>query len=156
MKITKLFLSCLIFVSGLSFAADPKEVFWEDLMPKGYIEPTYIPDHSNPMAQQSLDAPLVDTFNNQKVKIPGFVVPLEGDGRTTTEFLLVPFFGACIHVPPPPPNQIVYVKFSEGVPIINLSDAVWVIGVLTTQGWSGEIATVGYSMDGLEVLPFDG
>ena len=108
--------------------------------------------------QQALvSTSVIDELDGKSIRIPGFIVPLEfNDDQTITQFFLVPFFGACIHVPPPPPNQIVYVKISEGVPIINLSDAVWVTGVLTTEGWSGEIATVGYSMQGIEVLPFDG
>jgi hypothetical protein len=90
------------------------------------------------------------------VKIPGFVVPLEGDTDAITEFLLVPYFGACVHVPPPPSNQIVYVIFSEGVPIDNLYDAVWVTGKLSTQGWSGDIASVGYRLSGITVSAFEG
>ena len=85
-----------------------------------------------------------------------WMVPLEGSSDTTTEFLLVPYFGACIHVPPPPPNQIVYVKFSTGVPIDNIYDAVWVTGTLATQVWQGDLATVGYTLQGIEVTPYDG
>ncbi|HCG90056.1 MAG TPA: DUF3299 domain-containing protein, partial [Alteromonas macleodii] len=84
------------------------------------------------------DAPVVDTFDGKRVKIPGFVVPLEGTAELTTEFLLVPYFGACIHVPPPPSNQIVYVKFEEGVRIDNIYDAIWVTGELSTDGWKGD------------------
>jgi hypothetical protein len=108
------------------------------------------------MTQAMPDAPVVEAYNGQNVKIPGFVVPLEGTATETTEFLLVPYFGACIHVPPPPSNQIVHVKFDQGVPIDSLYDAVWVSGVLSTQGWSGDIATVGYTLKGIEVTPFDG
>lgn len=145
-----------IFVSTLCFA-EPKELYWEDMVPPGYSlqEPPPI-DHEGSMMQLNLDAPVVPELDGQLVKIPGFVVPLEGDDRLTTEFLLVPYFGACIHVPPPPPNQIVYVKFSEGVPIDNLYDAVWVTGKLSTKGWTGDIATVGYSLQGVEISAFDG
>ena len=136
--------------------AEPLELFWEDLVPADYIQPQTELDHSNPMAQQNLAAPLVTKFNNKRVKIPGFVVPIEGDMNSTSEFLLVPYFGACIHVPPPPPNQIVYVKFVGGVPIGNIKDAIWVTGDLSTEGWKGEIATVGYSLQGVEIQPFDG
>lgn len=137
-------------------SAAPTEIYWEDLVPKGYIEPEVQLDHANPMAQQNLAAPLVSKYNNMRVKIPGFIVPIEGDMNTVTEFLLVPYFGACIHVPPPPPNQIVYVTFPNGVPIGSITDAVWVIGDLSTDGWQGEIATVGYTLQGAKILPFDG
>jgi hypothetical protein len=113
-------------------------------------------EHTGSMAQVAPNAPLVHSLNNTLVKIPGFVVPLEGDSDSITEFLLVPYFGACVHVPPPPSNQIVYVRFSEGVPIDNLYDAVWVTGTLSTEGWKGDIASVGYSLSGIGVSAFDG
>ena len=137
-------------------AVEPVELFWEDLVPKDYIAPETSINHEGSMTQQSLDAPVVSGLNGKLVKIPGFVVPLEGDSELTTEFLLVPYFGACIHMPPPPPNQIVYVKFSNGVPIANLYDAVWVSGTLTTATWKGDLATVGYSLTGISVTPYDG
>ncbi|GAC35081.1 DUF3299 domain-containing protein [Paraglaciecola polaris] len=142
-----------------SFAAlgqQPQELFWEDMIPKNYIAPQEDVNHDGSMIQQSLDAPVVNELDGKLVKIPGFVVPLEGSSDTTTEFLLVPYFGACIHVPPPPPNQIVYVKFSTGVPIDNIYDAVWVTGTLATQVWQGDLATVGYTLQGIEVTPYDG
>lgn len=158
-------LAWLTFFSGLVYSslfysalvtAEPAELYWEDLVPTDYVEPQIQLDHANPMAQQNLEAPLVTKFNNKRVKIPGFIVPIEGDMNTVTEFLLVPYFGACIHVPPPPPNQIVYVKFPNGVPIGSITDAVWVTGDLSTEGWKGEIATVGYSLQGVEIQPFEG
>lgn len=136
--------------------AEPKELYWEDLVPEDYVEPQVPINHGGSMIQQNLDAPVIQELDGQTVKIPGFVVPLEGDADTTTEFLLVPYFGACIHVPPPPPNQIVYVKFTEGVPIDNLYDAIWVVGKLSTKGWSGDVATVGYSLQGASIEPFEG
>lgn len=150
------FLSFLLLCFSLQAYSEPKEVFWEDLIPEGYIPPAVSVEHGFEMAQQNLNAPVVTKFNNMQVKIPGFVVPLEGDQDTITEFLLVPFFGACIHVPPPPPNQIVYVKISEGVPIISLSDVIWVVGTLTTEGWTGDLASVGYTLKGEKILPYDG
>ena len=66
------------------------------------------------------------------IKIPGYAVPIEGDGGFDfiTEFLLVPVFGMCIHVPPPPPNQVILVKMKEPVPFEMLLDAIWINGVL--------------------------
>jgi hypothetical protein len=136
-------------------AAEPVEVYWEDLVPEGFNEmaPPAV-QHNGEMSQLQPDAPVVETYNNKRVKIPGFVVPLEGTDELTTEFLLVPYFGACIHVPPPPSNQIVYVKFEEGIAIDNIYDAVWVTGVLSTDGWSGDIASVGYRLSGQAVEAF--
>ncbi|MFP3457944.1 DUF3299 domain-containing protein, partial [Psychrobacter sp. SIMBA_152] len=76
--------------------------------------------------QTNLDAPVVEALDGKKVRIPGYVVQLEGDADNVTEFLLVPYFGACIHVPPPPPNQIIHVEYAEGVPYENTYDAVWI------------------------------
>tara|TARA_R110002153_G_scaffold27084_5_gene84272 strand:- start:3057 stop:3530 length:474 start_codon:yes stop_codon:yes gene_type:complete len=150
--------TCLFFIlfSQITLANEPLELYWEDMVPPDYQTPDTPLDHNGSMMQMGLDAPIVESLNGKLVKIPGFVVPLEGNNETTTEFLLVPYFGACIHVPPPPANQIVYVKFSEAVPIDNLYDAVWVTGTLTTKGWEGDLATVGYSLEGMSVTPYDG
>lgn len=151
----KLFLLCLIPMLTM---AETKELFWEDLIPKDYVLPEQQVDHNGKggTAQQSQHAPVVAEYNGLEVKIPGFVVPLEGDEENLTEFLLVPYFGACIHVPPPPANQIVHVTFTQGIKIENLYDPVWIVGTLSTQEWSGDIATVGYSLAGNQVLPYEG
>jgi hypothetical protein len=146
----------IILFNQVTLANEPLELFWEDMVPPDYQTPDTPLSHDGSMLQMGLDAPIVESLNGKLVKIPGFVVPLEGDNETTSEFLLVPYFGACIHVPPPPANQIVYVKFSEAVPIDNLYDAVWVTGTLTTKGWEGDLATVGYSLVGISVSPYDG
>lgn len=157
-KITLWALLC-VFMTILSLSAraadEPVEVYWEDLVPEGFNElaPPSV-QHNGEMSQLQPDAPIVDRFNQKRVKIPGFVVPLEGTDELTTEFLLVPYFGACIHVPPPPSNQIVYVKFEEGIAIDNIYDAIWVTGVLSTDGWQGDIASVGYRLSGEAVEAF--
>lgn len=145
------------FFTAAQAGAEPLELYWEDLIPEGYIPDEPIPeiDHSNPMAQLHANAPVRGDLNGKKVKIPGFVVPLEGDEEKLTEFLLVPFFGACIHVPPPPSNQIVYVNFPKGADVDSLYDAVWITGTLKTEGWTGDLATVGYNMTGELVEIFE-
>ena len=152
----KKFVLFVYLISASVIAAEPLELFWEDMIPENYIAPESAVDHNGAMSQQSLNAPVVQALNGKLVKIPGFIVPLEGDNETTTEFLLVPYFGACIHVPPPPPNQIVYVKFSSAVPISNIYDAVWVTGTLSTAKWQGDLATVGYSLTGISLSQYDG
>ena len=145
----------LLLLTNSVRAEEPPEVYWEDLVPEGFNELDAPPmSHDGKMTQLQPDAPVVHTYNGQVVKIPGFVVPLEGTAEKTTEFLLVPYFGACIHVPPPPSNQIVHVTFAEGVAIDDLYDAVWVTGTLSTEGWKGEIASVGYQLTGISVAPF--
>ena len=149
-------LCCLMLVSGVVNASEVKEVYWEDLVPPDFNElaPQQATDHNNKMAQLQPDAPVVDIYNGERVKVPGFIVPLEGTAELTTEFLLVPFFGACIHVPPPPSNQIVHVKMNEGVPVENLYDAVWVEGIFSTTRYSSDLAAAGYSMQGEAVHPY--
>ncbi|MDY6929156.1 MAG: DUF3299 domain-containing protein [Pseudomonadota bacterium] len=145
-----------MLVAGVANASEVKEVYWEDLVPPDFNElaPQQATDHNNKMAQLQPDAPVVDIYNGERVKVPGFIVPLEGTAELTTEFLLVPFFGACIHVPPPPSNQIVHVKMNEGVPVENLYDAVWVEGIFSTTRFSSDLAAAGYSMQGEAVHPY--
>ena len=68
----------------------------------------------------------------KSVKLPGFAVPLEGDDgfEYVKEFLLVPTFGACIHVPPPPPNQVIHVIMDKSVHFEKLLYAVWITGII--------------------------
>jgi hypothetical protein len=68
------------------------------------------------------------------------------DERLVTEFFLVPFFGACIHVPPPPPNQIIYIKYEQGFELNSLYDAYYVLGELSGQVVRNETAESAYSM----------
>lgn len=134
---------------------------WLDLIPeseRNQFNDRGMPlvDHSgDTAAQQSLVGRVRPELDNSLVKIPGFVIPLEGDANTVTEFLLVPFFGACIHVPPPPPNQIVYVKFEKGAPVQELWDVVYVVGKLKTETISHDIAQAGYLLEGSTIEPYD-
>ncbi len=91
-------------------------------------------------------APVVTELNGKRVRIGGYVVPLDFDATKVTEFLLVPFVGACIHVPPPPANQIVYVKAPKGVTIKGQFDPVYVTGTLSTEGQFTGLADTGYSL----------
>ncbi|USD28189.1 DUF3299 domain-containing protein [Pseudoalteromonas sp. SCSIO 43201] len=156
------FIACItaMILSGAAKAAPPKELFWEDLIPKGHVQISNQDAASHEGAEQNwiqpdLDAPVVKELDGQLVSLPGFVVPLEGDSEVITEFLLVPYFGACIHVPPPPPNQIVHVKIKNGVPIESLYDAITVSGVIKVSTWKGDIAQTGYMMEAKGVAPFE-
>lgn len=87
-------------------------------------------------------------FDKQSIRIPGFIVPLEfGEQLTVTRFFLVPFFGACIHVPPPPPNQIIYGVFEKGLKLHALHEPVWVTGTLKTSLTENAVATSAYAME---------
>jgi hypothetical protein len=94
-------------------------------------------------------------LDGQRVTIPGFVVPLErGADGLLTEFLLVPYFGACIHVPPPPPNQIVYVRMPAGAGLKSIDDAQWVTGRLHAATQISDLGVAAYRMDGERLEPF--
>ncbi|MDR9829176.1 DUF3299 domain-containing protein [Vibrio sp. FNV 38] len=131
-------------------AAPSQTLEWIDLIPEdersAYLTASSLQDitHSGPQAQQSAIGNLREDLDGKEVTIAGFVIPLEGTEAKITEFLLVPFFGACIHVPPPPPNQIIYVKFAHGAPITKLWDVVYVTGNLQLESSTTDLATTGY------------
>jgi hypothetical protein len=75
-------------------------------------------------------SPELDKINNQRIHMPGFMVPLEDDRRAVKEFLLVPSPQACIHVPSPPPNQMVFVRMSDGFETPSMMGPIWVYGKL--------------------------
>lgn len=96
---------------------------------------------------------VVPELDGQNVSIGGYVVPLDFDATTVKEFLLVPFVGACIHVPPPPANQIIYVKTDKGFEVGGMSDPVTVTGkIKTTVAFTG-LADAGYTLDAETVEP---
>ncbi|WP_420555030.1 DUF3299 domain-containing protein [Neptuniibacter marinus] len=148
-----------------------KPVEWEQLVPADFSmdaifnssEQLAAIDDFDPKAQQLLDemmvamqsAPTVPDFDGQMIKIPGYVVPVESDGTRVTEFFLVPYFGACIHVPPPPSNQIIYVRFEPGTHVENLYDAVWISGRINTETVVNELAASGYTMEAFKIEPYD-
>ncbi|MGR5068008.1 MULTISPECIES: DUF3299 domain-containing protein [Vibrio] len=139
---------------------EPLTLDWIDLIPESerkMFDSIGMPssDHNGDAAQQSKIGNVRPELNGSQVKIPGFVIPLEGDANTVTEFLLVPYFGACIHVPPPPPNQIIYVKFPKGAPVQELWDVIYVVGELKTETISHELAQTAYVIEGTGIEAYD-
>jgi len=152
--------------------SDYKTIEWTDLMPQDDLDALLNPpEYLNEIADGSLEdqissqlegamsvddsryqqalssAQIKPEFNNQKVKIPAFIVPLEYDEKQKViEFFLVPYFGACIHVPPPPPNQIIFAAYKEGMSLEALYDAFWISGTLKTSLTENETATSAYSI----------
>ena len=102
-------------------------------------------------------SPVNTALDGIQVRIPGYVVPLETDGMSSSEFLLVPYFGACIHVPPPPLNQTVYVTMEDKnrAAIRNLFDIVWVTGVMRVDKLSTELAEAGYVIQATKIVPYE-
>ena len=150
--------------------ASPKEIDWEALIPEDWqpealmagVDIENLSD-DDPRAQELLDklralwneAPVVPALEGQRVKLPGFVVPLEMDAKRIDEFLLVPYYGACIHVPPPPANQTVHVVTAEGKAFEGqLFDVVWVTGTMRVERLSSDLAEAGYRLQDATVVPY--
>jgi uncharacterized protein len=143
-----------------TIAQETLKLDWIDLIPKSErsqfdAQGMQVITHDGSKALQSPVGSVRSELNGRQVKIPGFVIPLEGDENTVTEFLLVPYFGACIHVPPPPPNQVIYVKFPKGAPVQELWDIVYVVGELKTESTNHELAQTGYLINGHKIEPYD-
>ena len=108
----------------------------------------------NDMMQVLSSAPVVEDMDGRMVSIPGFVVPLEGIGGIVRHFFLVPYYGACIHVPPPPSNQIIDVHFEPGTHDDNLYEAILVSGRLTTETYSHDMGSSGYRLEAYSIQPY--
>jgi hypothetical protein len=94
-------------------------------------------------------------LQGKRVSIPGFMVPLEDDADMVTEFLLVPYAGACIHVPPPPPNQIVYVKMNQNGKVkMSFTDPIIVTGLLKISTVQSPYGDVSYDLTAESVKPY--
>jgi hypothetical protein len=139
---------------------------WKELLPEGErahftaIAPPPVHDYrgeGGPPAVQAQDFNVNKSLEGATVRLPGFIVPLEAvktDG--VSEFLLVPYFGSCIHVPPPAPNQIVYVHVSNPKGIESIYDAYWITGKLHLQTKSTRLGSTAYelSADKIEVYKY--
>ncbi|MBM4192384.1 MAG: DUF3299 domain-containing protein [Gammaproteobacteria bacterium] len=103
-------------------------------------------------AQQVMDFSINNTLDGANIKIPGFIVPLDiGKDGLVSEFFLVPYFGACIHVPPPPPNQLIYVRMSKGIALDSVFEAYWITGRMRTTKHTTRLGASAYQLDGSKV-----
>ena len=150
-----------------------RTVEWLDLMPKKNLDallnpPDYVSqleegafedeiltelrnlpkEISDPYQQALVSTEVIKEMDGQRIRIPGFVVPLEfGENKKVTQFFLVPYFGACIHVPPPPPNQIIFVTSKKGLAIKELYDPLWISGIISTSRIENDVALAAYKME---------
>ena len=100
-------------------------------------------------------SPALLALDGKRVKIAAFIVPLEDYMEEADEFLLVPYFGACIHTPPPPPNQMVYVRMPAGKALkIGWWDPVWFVGILHVKQVDSPFGVVSFDMDGMSSSPY--
>lgn len=165
-------LSLLLLLASVSaWAGTPRELTWPELIPAGSPPPPppaplhdlaklsdVLNSESGPAAkQQTPNAPVVQALDGQEVKMPGYIVPLEvaEDGQTVRDFLLVPYYGACIHVPPPPSNQIVYVRGGKDVKVDELYQPFWITGKLSVKAVESDLAEAGYQMQASTIEPYE-
>jgi hypothetical protein len=100
------------------------------------------------------NAPINNAMIGQLVRLPGYLVPLEETKEGIKEFLLVPYFGACIHSPPPPANQIVHVLPKTAAKGLRSMDTVWVTGVLAAVRTDSYMGVSGYRIEATQVAPY--
>lgn len=158
-----------------------RTIEWTDLMPEGDLEallnpPDYLDDIADGSMEDRISSQVrnaieaagdsryqqalistrvVPEFDGEAVRLPGFVVPLAFDEKQrVTRFFLVPYFGACIHVPPPPPNQIVYADYPEGFVLESLYEPFWIAGVLRTSLTENDTATSAYAIRVHRLTPY--
>ena len=84
----------------------------------------------------------VASLDGKMVRIPGYALPLEHAGTGVTEMLLVPYVGACIHVPPPPANQTLFVKLSQSYKSDDLYEPVWITGRMKVKATNKSLTFV--------------
>ncbi len=150
-------------------SASFRQIAWEELLPPGWDPlapfkglPLDKLEDGDPRAQSALlkareywkQAPLRTEMDGQAVRLPGFVVSLAGEGERIREFLLVPYFGACIHVPPPPANQVLHVVAGKAHEGLRTMDTVWIAGTLRVERAETMMGDAGYAMRDAEVLPY--
>ena len=156
-------------------------VEWPDLMPPEVLAillnpPEYIAEIEDGSAEDQISSQMKSAVNQSEedayqqalvstdvnenldgamIRIPGFVVPLEFDEeQTISQFFLVPYFGACLHMPPPPPNQIILVNAPKGIQMSALYDPFWIEGQLSTSFQENDMATSAYAMRLQRIEPY--
>lgn len=130
-----------------------RDIGWEDLIPPGIPYGQIIADGEidriNDTWSPVFDANAVklnSALDGAAIRLPGFMIPLDVDAKGVTGFLLVPYLGACIHVPPPPPNQLVLVDTDTPWPSVELWEPVVVSGILSANPQTTKFAEVGYHL----------
>ncbi len=137
-------------------AGAARELDWDELLPQdararfsgGPPPPTHDTlGEGGLAAQQMMDFSVNTALDGALIKIPGFIVPLDvGKDGLVTDFFLVPYFGACIHVPPPPPNQIVHVRISKGIALDSIYEAYWITGRMKVVNKSTRLGASAYQL----------
>lgn len=155
--------------AGASTPTAVRTIGWEQLIPAGWdpykdlkaLNLEGLKDN-DPRAEEALkkmrkmwdNAPINPLILGHNVRLPGYMVPLEDLPEGTKEFLLVPYFGACVHSPPPPANQIVHVVLDKASKRFRLMDVVWVTGTLSATKTDSHMGMASYRIDAKTLMPY--
>lgn len=159
-----------LLTSALQAAEEFRQIAWEALVPKGWnpakefktLDLGKLKD-SDPKAMDALqklknlwdNAPTESSLSGARIRIPGFAIPLERKGEKVTEFLIVPYFGACIHSPPPPANQIIHAVSKKPQSGMSSMDPVWTSGTLSLQRANTPWGAAGYRLEVERIEPYE-
>lgn len=158
----------LLISSAAQWVLAAEELDWLELMPASDVEALLnMPEieHTGPEAESGFYSPgglknqdknlpevmfsnkTVPALDGKQIALAGYPVPLETNEQSDyIEFFLVPYPGACIHVPPPPPNQIVLVRYAKGIALPDIYEPLWVEGTLKVEPISNELADAAYAI----------
>ena len=171
-----IFLAALIGLQPWAISAQPaapiKTITWDDLLPTHWANEIKLQmaaigrlgflvdgsEQANEAMQQLRkkwdNAPIDPTHINSAIRIAGYVVSLDANRKQISEFLLVPYFGACIHLPPPPANQMILVRLKKPTSKLASMDTVWVQGTLREARVDTGLAVTGYTLEGSISEPY--
>lgn len=177
MKFSSYLCAVALLISGSVYSEtrDQLNLVWEDLIPEGtqiknpldtltdeeynaLTDDEYQAlweDYQEQYWESYANAPVVPELDKKEVTLSGYAVVLDYDAETVYEFLLVPYFGACIHVPPPPSNQIVHVTHESGTKLEGMWDPISVTGMMNTKQISTELADAGYQIQATDISPYE-
>jgi len=167
----------LVWTNGINAKTEVrvyKEIDWTELMPKDDLDALLNPpdsvlgiedgsalDDLNTLNKPELadektqryhaalkSVRVVEAFDKASIKVPGFVVPLVSNEKNlVTEFFIVPYFGACLHMPPPPPNQMLYAKLEKGFELETLYAPFWFEGRLSIETKTHDLGSAAYKLN---------
>lgn len=143
-----------------AFADTVVDLTWDDLLPsdanalqqqfRGFVQH----EGAGPATDQPVSSGVRTDWNGKTVSLPGYIVPLDYSGDGVTAFILVPYIGACIHVPPPPANQLVLVTSQPPYKSDGVFESVTVTGMFGTAGTTTQLAEVGYALSADKIEPY--
>ena len=150
------------FAAPALLASATREITWDDLIPQGVPYSMIVGqgeyDEANDIWLPEFDENahrFVETLDGESIRMPGYMLPLDTGGDGVREFILTPYVGACIHVPPPPPNQLIFVETDTPWQARAMFEAIWVTGTIRVRPLSTNLAEIGYSLTADHIEAFE-